>query len=399
MQEIPVDFLADIEAINRIAAVANILEVVCKSTGMGFAAVARVTETKWIACAVKDDIQFGLVPGGELKLETTICNEIRQHHQAVIIDHVAIDERFAQHHTPLMYGFQSYISMPIVLKSGDFFGTLCAIDPRPAKLDTPETVGMFKLFAELIAFHLEAIHDLALAEAKLQEEQETAKLREQFIAILGHDLRNPLGASLNAAQVLLRLPVDEKAKKLANVVQKSSLRIKGLIDNILDFARGRLGTGLQIEKKPHECLRETINQVIAELGMIWPGQAIETTFNFTGTVYCDEPRIAQLFSNLLANAILHGEKNAAIQVEVTGQNGNLELSVSNKGDKIPEESITHLFSPFAKGKNTPDKKQGLGLGLYIANEIALAHKGKLEVNSTHELTRFTLRLYADEAQK
>jgi GAF domain-containing protein len=78
-----------------------------------FAAVARVTDDKWVACAVRDEIAFGLVPGSELKLETTICNEIRQHHNPVVIDHVAEDELFANHHTPAMYGFQSYISFPI----------------------------------------------------------------------------------------------------------------------------------------------------------------------------------------------------------------------------------------------------------------------------------------------
>ena len=140
----------------RIAAVPTILEVVCRTTGMGFAAVARVTEDRWIACAVRDEIAFGFAPGGELKVETTICDEIRDSRQAVVIDHVAEDLQFRDHHTPKMYCFQSYLSMPIVLPDGTFFGTLCAIDPRPAKLNNPAIVGMFRLFAELIAFHLDA---------------------------------------------------------------------------------------------------------------------------------------------------------------------------------------------------------------------------------------------------
>jgi GAF domain-containing protein len=152
---------ADIDAISRIDAVTSILEVVCRTTGMGFSAVARVTDDRWITCAVRDEIAFGLVPGSELKLETTICNEIRQHHKPVVIDHVAEDEAFANHHTPAMYGFQSYISFPITLKNGDFFGTLCAIDPRPAHLKNTQIMGMFRLFAELIAFHLDAQDRLA----------------------------------------------------------------------------------------------------------------------------------------------------------------------------------------------------------------------------------------------
>jgi GAF domain-containing protein len=127
-------FQADIERVNRIAAVPTILDVVCRTTGMRFAAVARVTEDRWIACSVRDEIDFGLKPGGELKIESTICNEIRQSQEAVVIDNVAEDAVWCQHHTPATYGFQSYISVPIVLADGSFFGTLCAIDPRPARL-------------------------------------------------------------------------------------------------------------------------------------------------------------------------------------------------------------------------------------------------------------------------
>ncbi|MEA1834795.1 PAS domain S-box protein [Methylobacterium durans] len=159
------DFQADILAIESIAAVPTILDVVCRTTGMGFAAVARVTEDRWVACQVRDDIAFGLQPGGELKVATTICHEIRQSGTAVVINHVAEDEAYGGHPTPAMYGFQSYISMPIVLPDGTFFGTLCAIDPKPAQLDRPEVVGMFKMFADLIAFHLDAHVRLASREA------------------------------------------------------------------------------------------------------------------------------------------------------------------------------------------------------------------------------------------
>lgn len=100
-------------------------------TGMGFAAIARVTGERWVACSVKDDIAFGLEPGGELKLETTICHEIRESRQAVIIPDIATDAVYRTHHTPALYGFRSYISFPILLPDGRFFGTLCAIDPEP----------------------------------------------------------------------------------------------------------------------------------------------------------------------------------------------------------------------------------------------------------------------------
>ncbi len=152
----PSPYEADLIAIEAIPVIPSILDVVCRSTGMGFAAVARVTEDRWITCAAKDDIEFGLQPGGELKVETTICREIRQSGTAVIIEDVANDAIYCEHATPALYGFQSYISTPIVLPDGQFFGTLCAIDPKPATLNRPEVVGMFKMFADLIGFHIDA---------------------------------------------------------------------------------------------------------------------------------------------------------------------------------------------------------------------------------------------------
>jgi len=159
------DIPADVAAIGRIQIVPKLLEVICRTTGMGFAAIARVTEDKWVAYSVRDEIQFGLVPGSELKIETTICNEIRQSGEGVIIDHVDKDESFAGHPTPAMYGFQSYISIPIICQDGAFFGTLCAIDPKPAKLNNPAVIGMFKLFADLISFNITLVEHLVFTEA------------------------------------------------------------------------------------------------------------------------------------------------------------------------------------------------------------------------------------------
>jgi GAF domain-containing protein len=242
------DYASDIATISNIDAVPSILKVICQTTGMGFAAVARVTEGRWIACSVLDQIDFGLKPGGELKVETTICHEIRQSREAVVIDHVADDEAYRHHHTPAMYGFQSYISMPIFRRDGSMFGTLCAIDPKPHVLKTPGVVGMFKLFAEMIAYHIDSTDRLATSEANLLDERQTAELREQFIAVLGHDLRNPLASIDAGAHILLRTPLNEKATSVVMAMRTSVTRMSGLINDVLDFARGRLGGGFALKR-------------------------------------------------------------------------------------------------------------------------------------------------------
>src|SRR5581483_6567337 len=163
----------------RIEAVPTILEVVHRITGMGFVVVARVTEERWVACRVLDQIGFNLEPGGELKIETTICNKIRQSREPVIFNDVAEDESWSKH--AATYGFKSYISAPIILADGSFFGTLCALDRRPARVKAPEIVGMFRLFAELVAKHLDTYRKLAEAESALIETSAIADLREKAL--------------------------------------------------------------------------------------------------------------------------------------------------------------------------------------------------------------------------
>lgn len=385
-----VDYAADIAAIGKISVVPSILEVICRTTGMGFAAIARVTEEKWVACSVLDGIDYGMQPGSELEIETTFCNVIRQTGDAVVIEHVDEDEFYRGHPIPAIYGFQSYISMPIVRMDGSFFGTLCAIDNHPALINNPQTIGMFKLFAELISFHLNSAEKLAEAEEQLLEAKKTAELREQFIAILGHDLRNPVGAISSSAQLLLRLDLDELPNEIARIIQNSSFRMNNLIENMLDFARGRLGDGIGLSYD-EGCVEETFVQVIKELQFIWPNRLIESDLQIHEPVKCDSKRIAQLFSNILGNALTHGDRNKPVFVRGLVEDGEFLLSVSNPGKKIPEHIMSRLFQPFSR-ESHDGNKDGLGLGLYISAEIAKAHGGKLEAHSDEERTVLTLRL-------
>ena len=381
----------DVAAVDRIRAVPAILEVVCRTTGMGFAAVARVTDSRWVACAVRDEIAFGLEPGGELDVETTICHEIRRSGRLVVFDHAAQDASWREHHTPRLYGLQSYISVPIVMPDGAFFGTLCAIDPRPAQVSRPEIVSMFKLFAELIAHHLDTGHRLAASEAAVSSERAEAELREQFIAVLGHDLRNPLASIDAGAKLLRREPQTEKAERILTLLEASIGRMTELIDNVLDFARGRLGGGLALENVAEAALEPVLAQVIAELRNAAPERTIEAAFALPHPIRCDAARIGQLLSNLLANALAHGHPGTPVRVLAEARNGHFELSVANEGEPIPAAVIGQLFQPFFRGDGR-ERRQRLGLGLYIAQEIARAHGGGIEVRSDRGETRFTLRM-------
>ena len=306
---------------------------------MGFAAIARVSNEKWVACSVRDEILFGLKTGEELQLETTICNEIRQTQEAVVIDDVAKDKIFCNHPTPRMYGFQSYISVPIFRKDGSFFGTLCAIDPKPHRLNTPEILGMFNLFADLIAFHLQSLEQVSVMESKLKDEQVTSGLREQFIAVLGHDLRNPLSAITFSSELLLELPLDKEALSLISIIKKSSGRMGRLIKNTLDFAKGRLGGGIILNRSVNESLQTVLEDVIEEHQTVRPDVEIISHFDLKKPVFCDDSRIADLLSNLLGNALSHGKADAPVYVDTMVQNDEFSMSVANSGEKIPACAI------------------------------------------------------------
>ena len=357
---------------------------------MGFAAVARVTDERWVTCSAKDDIGFGLKPGDELPVGTTICKEIRDYGQPLVIEDVSRDEIYRDHATPALYGFRSYISFPIIRADGSFFGTLCAIDPKPIGLRNPATLGMFKLFAELIAHQLDDAERLARSEAALSDSREISELREQFIAVLGHDLRNPLASISAGAAKLAKNGLGEKPSAIVKLMQGSVARMSNLIDNLMDFARGRLGDGMNLVRACRP-LRPSLEQVVNEMQTAAEDR-IETDFQLEGPIVCDHARIEQLVSNLIGNAIVHGAPNSPIRVEAGTRDGRLEITVANRGNPIPAHVIPKLFQPFARGSGDKAKTEGLGLGLFIASEIARAHGGEITVRSDAAETRFTFAM-------
>jgi phosphoserine phosphatase RsbU/P len=247
-----------------------------------------------------------------------------------------------------------------------------------------------KAAADAARQELEKLH--AKLQASLLDERATSALREQFIAVLGHDLRNPLMAIAAGAAMLLRRP--DRTTDIVPRIQQSAARMAGLINDVLDFARGRLGGGLALERGTSEPVGAALYQVIEELRATHPDRAVEVEFSLTEIVHCDRARIAQLFSNLLGNAMTHGAPNIPIKVRAATGAGVFELSVANGGEPITPAAMERLFEPFFRGSVRPSQ-QGLGLGLYIASEIARAHGGALEAASNSTETRFTFRMLLD----
>jgi signal transduction histidine kinase len=370
----------DIAAVARIEAVPRLLKVLCETTGMGFAAVARVTDEKWVACVVEDRVSFGLVPGGELPLKSTLCHDVRSTDEAIFIDQASLDPVFCTHHTPKIYGIESYASVPIKLSDGEYFGNLCAIDAQPHRMREPKVIAMFELFAQLIALQLESDRRHDRTENLLIDERAAGELREQFIAVLGHDLRNPLAAIAMGATMLQRKSHDPAAvASTAQRIERSARRMSGLINDVLDFARGRLGSGIGVEFAETTTLGLSLEGVVAELREAHPDRQVVSDIAVDAPLRCDPERIQQLLSNLLGNALSHGLASAPVRVGAWLEGDDVVIEVHNAGEPIPADRIDKVFAPFWRQTAA---REGLGLGLYICSQIARSHGGRLAVSSS-----------------
>lgn len=220
---------------------------------------------------------------------------------------------------------------------------------------------------------------------------EDAELREQFIAVLGHDLRNPLAGLAGGTNILTQMHTDPKSVRVLRLMSESIGRMGGLIDNLMDFARGRLGGGIGLQRSAGERIEPTLAQVVNEMRAGHPERTIEMRFDLAEQIDVDHARLAQMFSNILGNAVTHGAEDQPIVVEATVEDGHFLLAVTNGGEPIAQAALDRLFQPFYRGEVRPSM-QGLGLGLYIASQIAHAHGGRIEVASDEAETRFTFKM-------
>jgi signal transduction histidine kinase len=388
----------DIQAIDAIAAIPHIMQILASSLGLRFICVARVTEQAWTMCAVLDNAEFGLLPGDTLDIETTFCRTVRANEKEIVINHASADHQYSDSPIPNMYGFESYFSYPIYDANGEFFGTLCGLDPEPRELRTEAIHGQISAFAELISNQILLNEQIERSRVQLTDVKNRVRLQEQYIAILGHDIRTPLSSIqigisflddiIKDSQIAstVQVPVFKAVSRMKNSVQ----RMTRLIEDAMDFTHSRMGEGLPVKLGVASDLAQQLSFTVEELAATYPQSTIKTHFDIARQLVCDEKRVCQLLSNLLKNALVHGDQAHPVYVKIISNQSDFILSVRNSGSPIPDESKTRLFQPFWR-KESSAKKGGLGLGLFIASEIAKAHQGKLSVSSDFTGTEFTFR--------
>lgn len=256
---------------------------------------------------------------------------------------------------------------------------------------TPEEIQDMVRFNEAI--------DQAQSESMARYSKLLRDAQSLFLAILGHDVRSPLGAVSMGAQVLLHdqtLPA--KVLKVALRVFNSSKRVDEIVRDLLDFSTSHLGGGIPIDPYTVD-LMEICHNVVEEARTFHPDRKIEFQADGDLTGVWDGPRLAQAFSNLISNAVQHGKPEGTIHIAIEAGKGDILFAVQNEADIIPAAKLRTLFDPVKSfairpaSERTMSRVQNLGLGLYVVKEIVKAHEGQISVTSTQETgVKFSIRL-------
>jgi signal transduction histidine kinase len=238
--------------------------------------------------------------------------------------------------------------------------------------------------------------DQSLAESILRFTQDLDKSKEMFLAILGHDLRNPIGAVMTSARFMLDTKeLTEPHLTLTTRIVSASTRMQHMVGALLDFTRSRLGGGIPITRARIN-MGKVVHDVVDEIAAAHPARTIiiDARGSLDGEWDCE--RITQVLSNLISNALEHGGERTLVNVGVHGDAGEVRIAIHNRGPSIPEDQLDGIFNAMKRQGDSgaaAGPSGNLGLGLYIADQIVCAHKGRMEVDSSDERgTTFTVIL-------
>ena len=380
----PSSTVESIELLTSLDSVAALLRVVCDISGLGVATVAEVTEQRWIACAVEDRIAFGLQPGAELDLESTLCNHVRSSHDAVIISDVTQNPTYCDHPAPGLYGWKSYLSVPVFRPNGTFFGTLCAFDPQPApRLEQRPVIDTLDGFARLLGELLAREEQRREASPGARGDRDLTPLREQLLVLLEEDLQRPLQAMAKEASA-------DAAQ--AQRWQAEAQRLAERSAATADFVRVRLGHGLPLKLTVVEGVNERLTNLLATLQARFPDPTLGSELpELPAAVRLDLPRLLQAMGALLEWVASRNPAGGTLLLRGELDERCYRLAVESRTAVVDPGSLSQVFQP-ALTEATPEQPARLELSLYLAQEVARGHGGSLVARQENGRLRFILTL-------
>ena len=361
------------------AAVEDLLAAVCDVSGLGFAVIAEVSEHSWTARAVLDRIQMNVVAGQHLDVNTTLCRQVCRTRKLIVMDHASADPRYATDPVPKLYGFESYISAPIILENGEYFGNLCALDRRPSSISDPRLQLMFHCYARLIAQHLQAQTTRQSKRLAPLNRLIVGNLRGLFSAMLA--LSPPQGAqpAVESGQLPAELAPAAALRQLAARVASQTHSMWTLVNDVLVYARGRLTGGMPGYIWKVDDLHARLKSVVADAAAANPHRTIITNIAFDQPVDCDPRLIQELASRLLSNALAHNAPTGPVSFIASTHDNDLEIAVWNEGNPLAKTSLRDVFSATLPSGGDPGAAQ---VSLHTCAAIVRAHLGTIGVTSS-----------------
>jgi phosphoserine phosphatase RsbU/P len=274
---------------------------------------------------------------------------------------------------------------------GQMILQIAAFVAKDRHLYERELLAQRRRAEDLAAQYAQAQAELAAARAQAEDR---AQFAEQMVGIVSHDLRNPLSVIHMSAVLLGMGPLAPQQRPVVDRIARSVERAERLIADLLDFTQARLGAGVTVRRAPVD-LHQAVGESVEELATLFPDRQIVHERSGPGVFSADAERIVQAVGNLVANAVNYGEPERAVTVRTEGSDQGMAISVHNHGPAIPASNQAGLFEPMVRGTATGTAPRGVGLGLFIVREIAKAHGGTVQLNSTvGGGTTFTLFLPA-----
>ncbi|HAT91212.1 MULTISPECIES: GAF domain-containing sensor histidine kinase [Sphingobacterium] len=366
----------------------RILEALCGHTKMRYGMIRKKDGRKWGNWCVYDYHSQKIVNKNS-EHYVKIYQEIRKGFSPIYIDDTeqcSVDEWTQVLHE---FGLKSYISYPIINKNNSIVGHLSFMNAEPVHFDPIKLETLLPVCSDLIAIDFKTIIERRNTRKKLEQELNYSKNRELVLSSLAHDLNNPVSIVKVISQYLGENIKDESQKNLIKKIQEASSRVKGVIDDILDFSSIRLQNKL-IRINDHYRMDALIKQILSEFEVLH-NRALIANINLPVDVPCDHQKMGRAFTNLIGNAIKHGNPFQNIEINAFIQKENFIFSVTNEVSYPQYSDLKDLFKPFVKGVNS----NGLGLGLFIVSEIVKIHKGKIAVNLKDNKITFNLMIPID----
>ncbi len=351
----------------------KILEVLCSHTKMRYGLIRKKDGLKWGNWCVYD-YQSRTIVNKNSETYVKIYQEIRRGFSPI---YIADSEQCSVGRWALLlqeFGLKSYISYPIINNSDSIVGHLSFMNTEPVHFDRSKLEMLLPVCGDLIAIDFKSVIEYRSTRKKLEQEINYSKNRELVLASLAHDLNNPVSIVKVISQYLSENISDENHKNLLKKIEEASFRMKGMIDDILDFSSIRF-ENRRIRLIEQKCMDSLIRQILAEFELLHHRKLL-ANISLSAKIHCDQHKLGRVFANLIGNAIKHGNPNEDIKINAFIRNENFIFSVTNEVMNSESLDFTDLFEPFVRGTNS----KGLGLGLFITREIVKIHKGKIVVD-------------------